>query len=325
MTERCRSKSILLLLLAGCGVGLVPIGAASQALQFVVTRPETHVIKSRFVDQEYEIHVAMPPRLEDNSERFPVLYMTDANDGLRLHGTTHIMQFTGDIPRFIMVGIGYPVKHHLGGLVLRTRDLTPVETTSPATDAVTMLPIRDVPVPKDRLSGAAPEFLEFIREQLIPFIDDNYPTVPEDRAYFGDSLGGLFGLFVLLSKPDTFYRYIIGSPSTWWAEEAVIEQTEEYIAGHKDLNARVFMAAGGLEEVGAELAEYRMVTNMYRIERMLRAAKFPSLSITAHVFPDETHTSVVTSNYVRGVRTVYDKPEMSFIQEHMMRSAAENR
>jgi predicted alpha/beta superfamily hydrolase len=37
----------------------------------------------------------------------------------------------------------------------------------------------------------APEFLRFIREELIPMIDANYPTIKGDRGFFGDSLGGL--------------------------------------------------------------------------------------------------------------------------------------
>ena len=81
------------------------------------------------------------------------------------------------------------------------------------------------------------------------------------------------------------------------------------------------MAVGALEEVGAMGAQYRMVTNVYRIETMLRSANYPGLQLSTYTFPDETHTSVVAMNYIRGIKAVYDKPAMPFLQEAMMKKA----
>jgi hypothetical protein len=81
------------------------------------------------------------------------------------------------------------------------------------------------------------------------------------------------------------------------------------------------MAAGALEEVGAESVGFRMVTNMYRIEKMLQAAGFQGLDLQVHTFPDETHMTVVAMNYIRGLQAVYDKPALSFMMEYMMKQA----
>jgi predicted alpha/beta superfamily hydrolase len=153
-------------------------------------------------------------------------------------------------------------------------------------------------------SGGAAKFLGFIRDELMPFIDAKYPTNPKDRAYWGDSLGGLFGCFVLFTRPDTFNRYIIGSPSIWWAGEDVLKLAEEYGKTHADLPANVFMGVGGLEEVGA-LASFRMVTDVFRLEGMLRAKKYPGLQLTTRVFPDESHTTVAAMNLIRGLVSVF--------------------
>src|SRR5947208_13717257 len=97
-------------------------------------------------------------------------------------------------------------------------------------------------------SGGASKFLAFMRDELIPFINGRYPTNPADRAYFGQSLGGLFGVYVLLTKPDTFTRYIIGSPSIWWGGEDALKLATDYEKTHDDLSATVFIGIGALEE-----------------------------------------------------------------------------
>jgi predicted alpha/beta superfamily hydrolase len=282
---------------------------------------ETHSIDSKFVDQTFEIFVQVPPMLTDGSERFPVMYLTDCTGGLMFDEMTGIMQVGGDVPRFITVGIGYPADNAMGGMYLRARDLTPTERD---TEEVSMSWPFDVPeVESGKESGGAPEFLEFIRKELIPFIDAGYPTEVGDRGYFGDSLGGLFGLYVLFNQPDTFGRYIIGSPSAWWDDEVIIKHAEKFIASGRPLAARVFMGVGALEEVGAEGAPYRMVTNVYRIEKMLDEAGLKGLELSTYTFPDESHTSVIGMNYTRGIKAVYGKPEIQFLYAHMAKAAAE--
>jgi predicted alpha/beta superfamily hydrolase len=292
--------------------------AFSDEQPYVVPEVKVHRIQSRFVDQEFEIRVAVPVNLADGDERFPVMYLTDSSTTILFQDAATIMQLGGDVPRFISVGIGYPVKHGLGGMSLRTRDLTPTVVEN---DDEPPMPIRGIPQPRGKANGGAPEFLRFIREELIPMIDANYPTIKGDRGFFGDSLGGLFALYALFNEPDTFNRYIIGSPSAWWDDEVILKQAEAFIASHDDLPARVYMAAGALEEVGAESVGFRMVTNMYRIEKMLQVAGLQGLDLQVHTFPDETHMTVVAMNYIRGLQAVYDKPALSFIMEYMMKQA----
>jgi len=229
------------------------------------------------------------------------------------------MQFGGDIPRFISVGIGYKTEHSLSSLEIRTRDLTQVQSQSslpPLSGVIQGVPNLNLV----KASGGAPEFLRFIREELQPFIDENYPTIPEDRAYWGDSLGGLFGLYVLFNQPDTFNRYIIGSPSIWWADRAIMKDARAFVDSHSDLPVRLFLGVGALEEqadVPASL-EPAMVTNMFQLEALLQSANFEGLELSSNLFPNETHTSVIAMNYIRGVQSVYTRPTVSFLMQAMM-------
>ena len=50
--------------------------------------------------------------------------------------------------------------------------------------------------------GGGGRFLSFIREELFDYIDTQYRTQPEDRAFCGFSWGGAFSLSVLFNYPS---------------------------------------------------------------------------------------------------------------------------
>ncbi len=244
--------TFLAVVLAG-SVATAP--AAGQA-PIQVPPVEVHRLLSKQVGDSFEIRVLLPPMIPGEQTRFPVVYMTDAHGGFIDEDGMRLMMLS-DTPRFIAVGIGYPgARTILQGLGIRARDLThvPVKDANAGAD----MPIAGMLKPAVA-TGGGPKFLAFIRQELMPFIDARYPTNPKDRAYWGDSLGGLFGCYVLFTQPDTFNRYIIGSPSIWWAGEDVIKLAEQYFKTHDDLAANVFMGVGGLEELGPG-ASFRMVT-----------------------------------------------------------------
>ena len=285
----------------------------AQEAKFSVPDLKIHHIKSKFVDQEFVISVSMPIVHDNETEKFPVLYCLDSNF-FYPRDITHLLQGTGEVPRFILVGIGYPGKHFLSTFNLRARDMTPVE------DVIDMPPaegfVKDVHVPKGKKYGGAKEFLQFIRQELIPFIDANYPTLRGDRAINGHSFGGLFGLYVLFNKPDTFNKYIIGSPSIGWGDEYLLKQAETFVANNDALNANIFMAVGALEETGED-PKSRIVTNMFRMENILRKKKLKGMELRTRLFPDETHLTVGPMIYVHGIKSIYKKPESYFLLKYL--------
>jgi predicted alpha/beta superfamily hydrolase len=303
------------IVLAAClAAAVANTGTQAKAAPIVAPALETHRIESKFVDQTFEIYVQVPMHRTDGSERFPVLYQTDSYGGMAFGDITRLMQLGGDVPRFITVGIGYVMEHASSASEIRARDLTQVEgpSGSPGLSAF----IEGAPQLKlEKQSGGAAQFLQFIRQELQPFIDENYPTIPEEKGYWGDSLGGLFGLYVLFNQPDTFNRYIIGSPSIWWADRAIMMDAKAFLKSTKALDARVFMAVGALEERGGDGADSAMVTNLFQLETLLRNAKIEGLELTTHLFPNETHTTVVAMNFIRGLQSVYTRPEVPFLVE----------
>jgi predicted alpha/beta superfamily hydrolase len=86
--------------------------------------------------------------------------------------------------------------------------------------------------------------------------------MPDQRTYFGTSLGGLFGTYVLFTAPELFSNYIIGSPSFWYDDGIMFQFEKRFTEDHADLSARVFYAVGELEETEKDpkTLERRMIT-----------------------------------------------------------------
>ena len=100
--------------------------------------------------------------------------------------------------------------------------------------------------------GQAENHLEFIRNNVMKYIDTNYRTDPNSRSYFGYSLSGAFGAYILLTQPDTFNNYILGSPLSKGIMPYLSEINSKLVATEsnksKKWHANVFMAYGTLEE-----------------------------------------------------------------------------
>jgi predicted alpha/beta superfamily hydrolase len=122
------------------------------------------------------------------------------------------------------------------------------------------------------------------------------------------SYGGLFGLYVLFHHPDTFNRYVIGSPAIHHDNRVTLTYESNYAANHDDLPVRVFMSVGEREEVDDPLIEssFQFVTNMKTLAKTLRERSYPGLRLTTHVFEDETHGSVIPATFSRGLRVVFE-------------------
>ena len=112
----------------------------------------------------------------------------------------------------------------------------------------------------------------------------------------------------LFHNPDTFNRYVIGSPAIHHDNRITFEYESVYAARYDDLPARVFMSVGDREEGDDPLLEpvFQFVTNMRTLAKNLRERNYPGLRLTTHVFEDESHGSVVPATFSRGLRLVFE-------------------
>jgi predicted alpha/beta superfamily hydrolase len=180
----------------------------------------------------YQISVALPSGYSKEHAAYSVLYAADANAEFGTVVETarllSLLNQNKEIPDLVIVGIGYPKAgqgfHASGGL--RGLDLTPTPDPVWVREDAKLEIAQGMPPSEG--SGGAPEFLAFIRSELIPAIEKLFNVSRTDRAWFGHSLGGLFGVYAMLNNDGLFRRFIIGSPSLWWNDQAILTTEESF-------------------------------------------------------------------------------------------------
>ncbi len=206
--------------------------------------PKTEVIpiKDTNTNRQYELYVELPEGYSENdSIQYPVIYYTDAMWHIEiLSGAAEYI-----VEDAILVGISWQkdinedLMKERGAHVSRFRDYSVKKSSNAAHQAKYQF-------------GQASNHLDFIRNDVIQYVETNYRTDPDNRTYFGYSLSGEFGAYILLTQPDTFRNYILGSPSFGRDIPYFSELASNAASKYKRLNANVFISYGTLEKESGE-------------------------------------------------------------------------
>jgi len=256
-----------------------------------IPRTEQWDMNSTARNRKYRIFVARPEE-EAPAAGFPVLYVLDANAVFATLVETLRVQSrrpdkTGVVPA-IVVGIGYPTDAPFAPD--RFYDFTLPRSVE---EAPFLWKGQEPPE-----QGGAEYFLHFIERDLKPVIERDYPIDTAKQAIVGHSLGGLFVLQVLLTKPSAFQKYIAGSPSIHWNRRFLFEEQAHLAARLEAAKASVgvMIAVGGLE------TSHRMIENAKAFAERLAACASSGIEVQFQRFEDEGHVSLLPALMSRSVR-----------------------
>lgn len=250
---------------------------------------ELHRLRSRFIDQEYQLQVYLPPTYSDPSQSFPVLYLLDADKSFGMaKDILEWLNWSQEIPELIIVGIAYG-EGTPQWWQKRSRDYTPSQDSARTWG-------------EWPLAGGGEAFLQFIAQELIPFVEATFRTQGNDRAMVGLSFGGLFAAYVLLTQPELFNRYIMVSPALLWDNKAIFRFEELFSRSHDTLHASVYSAVGELDDRETFISPWQEFFDIVETRR------YKDLSLTAEVVARETHISVYPVGLTRGLKVVFSRP-----------------
>lgn len=251
----------------------VALPLAAQA-PVALTIGQRDSLTSWVLNEERKLEVYLPEGYERGDQRYPVIYLLDG-DG-HFHHTTGIVSFLtqqGRMPPVILVGIPNTD---------RTRDLTPVTHTDSAGEFPT--------------AGGSQAFLQFFREELFPYIESRYRTLPF-RVLIGHSFGGLLAIETLETHPEMFRGYIAISPSLWWDGMAYARRAAEDLRRQPGLRAWVYMTTGN--EGGNMLAGAQQVADAFQ------TAGLPGLRWKFLHMPAESHGSIPHRSTYDGLEFIF--------------------
>ena len=216
----------------------LPVLKIEASTQKSYEMPGTRVIpiKDSQSNKQYELYIKLPEEYGENTDKsYPVIYFTDAVWHIELLSSASYFLME-DV---ILVGISWQkdiaedLKQEYGDHFSRYGDYSFKKITNPKH-------------PKIKF-GQAKNHLAFIRKDIFNYVEKNYRTEPSNRTYFGFSAGGLFGAYALMTQPDTFKNYILGSPSIGRSATELFAQESATLKNAQSA-INVFISYGELEK-----------------------------------------------------------------------------
>ncbi len=234
-------------------------------------------VYSKVLNEQRKIKISLPPEYKAGSDaKYDVVYLLDGEVHLDIF--SFIYKFARNeklLPPLILVAI--PNTYTKEGN-MRDRDFLPEKTT------------------ENGKAGGANNFIDFFKNELIPYIDKKLP-VSGDNSLFGHSLGGLFTFYVLLKKPDLFSNYYCSDPAFPWNNRRIISMASETFKNTDSLNRTLWINC--VEDT------YRNV-GIQKMDSVLKESAPKGLRWKTSIYPNETHMSVRLKGIYDGLKYAYD-------------------
>lgn len=299
MTTTAPTRRAALLGAAAGGLALAPTGSEAVEAAKPYVLPFTSVIPltSRVNGVEYLLYVRTPPTYAaDPERRYPVIVTLDGDYSFPIAAShlEHLADRMNQGPQAILVSVAYagvyPDRDRYRAE--RTRDYTPV-----------FFPTGGYGPEFQKRSGGGPKFLRMLEAEALPLVDRQWRTAPGERTLVGHSYGGMFAAWVLQTRPDLFNRYLMVSPSLWYAEQLILQREAAGEFVKLPRKTRAWLAVGSWEEQPERGGH--MVSELVRFSGLLAARGDPDLIVKHRVFEDETHASIFPAAFSTGVRHLF--------------------
>ncbi|WP_371185840.1 alpha/beta hydrolase [Thalassotalea maritima] len=262
--------------------------ALAQSHHVAIDNSAIVTIDSKVLGRKYDLLIKVPKdygQQNNRAKKYPVLFLNDGPYTFKVAaGVTHMKQ----MDKVIIVGISFAKGQN--GQYSRVRDLTPEEDTSWTKYE----------------TGGAPRYLQFIEDEVFTYVENNYRVNTNQRILSGQSLGGSFGAWVLLSKPELFSSYILTSPSLWYKNDLIYNIEHNYHARTQQLNANVYIATGALETKNNGMNN-DMAVDQTRFVNHLHARNYQGLTLVGEIIDGTDHYSTFPVGLSKGLMFVYEQ------------------
>ena len=233
------------------------------------------------VSREYHLSVWLPQSYTASSQAYPVIYLLDGDFCFGMAaGLTPVLHWLLGMPEVIVVGINYDMESYDQAIRLRELDFKIPEVKDAPPDSYGDL------------------FLNALTQEMIPFIEANYRTIPSDRCLYGYSSSGFFVLYALFNQPNAFRRYLSGSGDLDIAYPYLIQHDKKLAARNTNDPIQLYLSVGELEE--------NLIPSFHQLISFLENGNYPGLTLITETYKGEPHGAEgIALTYLHGIRSVY--------------------
>lgn len=233
----------------------------SQLKEIENTVGKTILLKSEILNQDREIQIYLPENYHSSKEKCPVVYVFDSQKYfLNAVSYQQNLHFVEETPGYIVVGIKT--------INSERRKLYNIESST---------------------------FSNYLANELLPYIDNTYRTLPSERVFFGWQRAAAFGIEVLASKPNLFKGYFIASPT--FLTDKRVSDVGKLLDKKASLNNFLYFTLGSVEAWSLDS------TNS--LAELLKNKANGKLNWKYDLFDDENHysTTIITMN--KGLKSFF--------------------
>lgn len=245
------------------------------------------IIFSKVLNENRKIWVYTPSNTSQNvipEKRYPVVYVLD--------GDAHFYSTVGTIQQLSQAN---------GNGVLPEMIVVAIENTNRFRDLV----------PSYNINKPNP-FVEFLSNELIPYVDTNYPTAPY-RLLVGHSLGGLTAIDILTNKSSLFNAYIAIDPSMWYNNEMYLKNTRAQLPKQNMSGKKLFIGTANTLPKGMTFSQLKTDTSIetqhirsiFKLDTFLKS-NTNGLFYAQKYYETERHNTVPLISEYDGLRFIFD-------------------
>ena len=278
-------------------LNVTAVNAEDKFAEMTITDSQVRFLQSKIVKQQYQLLIKTPEGYGQSTKTYPVIYFLDAQWDFPLMVSSYGQSYyDGFIPEAILVGIQWGGENPDPN-VLRVRDFTPSHMTE---------------IPD---SGGADNFLQFIKQELIPFMGSEYRT-NENRVLMGSSYGGLFTLYALFREPNLFNAYFPTSPASGWDNNLLYTHAEGFAEKNLTRPIRLYCAIGEFDNLMPAFDDLDVFFNKKSLEGL--SFKFERLKGLGHA-------SLKSAGNTWGLHYVFAKLKLPLNNEQLLQFVGQYR
>jgi predicted alpha/beta superfamily hydrolase len=235
-----------------------------------LNNPEYVRFDSEIMERPFHIFIRLPEDFEKD-KKYSVVYLLDGDIAFPLLASYHLL-LSFDEPMIddaIIVGISYGTHDPENGNYRRSDYSTPTEGGS----------------------GQADVYQTFLKSELLPYIEKNYPADPDRRIIVGQSRGAHFVLYTAFTQPDLFWGHIASNPSL--SPDKVFFFTDHKLPPSTKTN--LFFANGSNDWPALRADSLELFDHLAKQNSLPWRLKTITLA-------DETHAAGLTNVYRAGLK-----------------------
>ncbi|MEI8707180.1 alpha/beta hydrolase [Pseudoalteromonas sp. B62] len=254
---------------------------------------KTYQLKSSILNEQRNYSVYLPLSYSKNPNQvYPVIYLLDGDP-------THLKAVAGLVEALSTERLEQQIQEAIIVAIpnsknaIRERDFTPTNVDWTFNGKL---------LEKFENIGNAANYSAFFENELIPLINKNYRTSTK-RVLIGESFGGLFASYVLLTNHALFTDYLIIDATYLWDNNYLNRYFDEKQLINKLLKGNVYFTFADNGEAFGEIGKTNYRWGLAFVEK-LKAHSSDNLIINQRYFEDETHGTAAALSWYYGLKSL---------------------